>query len=192
MDRTDRKILDILEENGRMSFQNIGDALGISRVAAKKRVAKLEESGIIRGYHAEIDWRKVPDSTECGEGTILDMEDLNKMIREKISDTDFLQWVCKFNGKFRFPVYMGMACMDEDIDALSLSVRSYNCLKRAGYQTINSVVGNIKGREDLREIRNMGQKSADEVMVKLFLYTYDNMAQEKKKGYLNRVREMNA
>ena len=54
MDRTDRKILDILEENGRMSFQNIGDALGISRVAAKKRVAKLEESGIIRGYHAEI------------------------------------------------------------------------------------------------------------------------------------------
>ena len=51
---------------------------------------------------------------------------------------------------------------------------------------------NIVATMIFREIRNMGQKSADEVMVKLFLYTYDNMAQEKKKGYLNRVREMNA
>ena len=191
MDSTDRKILDILEEKGRMSFQNIGDVLGISRVAAKKRVAKLEERGIIQGYHAEIDWRKVPNSTGCGEGMILDMEEMNKMIREKISDTEFLQWICKYHGKFRFPVYNDMAYMDEDIEALSLSVRSYNCLKRAGYQKISSVVGNIKGREDLQEIRNMGRKSADEVMVKLFLYTYDNIAQEKKKGYLNRVRELN-
>ncbi len=52
MDKTDEKILDMLMEHGRMSFQEIGDALGMSRVAAKKRVARLEREGVIRGYRA--------------------------------------------------------------------------------------------------------------------------------------------
>ncbi|MCR4655352.1 MAG: winged helix-turn-helix transcriptional regulator [Lachnospiraceae bacterium] len=54
MDRTDEKILSILKGNARMSYQELGNALGMSRVAAKKRVAKLEESGIIRGYNTYI------------------------------------------------------------------------------------------------------------------------------------------
>ncbi len=54
MDRLDRTILRLLEENGRISWQELGDRLGISRQAAGKRVAKLEAAGIIRGYHAEI------------------------------------------------------------------------------------------------------------------------------------------
>ena len=54
MDRTDEKILDLLKGNARMSFQELGDALGMSRVAAKKRVAKLEKAGIIRGYNTAI------------------------------------------------------------------------------------------------------------------------------------------
>ena len=37
-----------------MSYQELGDKLGMSRVAAKKRVRKLEEQGIIRGYNTYI------------------------------------------------------------------------------------------------------------------------------------------
>ena len=37
-----------------MSYQELGDAIGMSRVAAKKRVAKLERDGIIRGYNTYI------------------------------------------------------------------------------------------------------------------------------------------
>ncbi len=54
IDDTDKDILRILRDNGRMSFTEIGNKLGISRVAIKKRVVKLEESGIIRGYKAII------------------------------------------------------------------------------------------------------------------------------------------
>ena len=39
MDGTDKKLLDLIKGNARMSYQEIGDALGMSRVAAKKRVA---------------------------------------------------------------------------------------------------------------------------------------------------------
>lgn len=54
MDDTNKEILRLLKNNGRMSFTEIGDRLGLSRVAVKKRVSKLEEAGIIRGYKAII------------------------------------------------------------------------------------------------------------------------------------------
>ena len=54
MDDTNKDILRLLRKNGRMSFTEIGDQIGISRVAVKKRVEKLEDAGIIRGYKAII------------------------------------------------------------------------------------------------------------------------------------------
>ena len=54
MDEKDKQILNLIKGNARMSYQEIGNELGISRVAAKKRVAKLERDGIIRGYNTYI------------------------------------------------------------------------------------------------------------------------------------------
>ncbi len=54
MDETDKKILNMIKGNARMSYQKIGSNLGISRVAAKKRIDKLEKAGIICGYNTYI------------------------------------------------------------------------------------------------------------------------------------------
>ena len=54
LDRTDEKILDLMKGNARISFRELGDKIGMSRVAAKKRVRKLEQEGIIRGYNTYI------------------------------------------------------------------------------------------------------------------------------------------
>lgn len=54
MDKKDDRILDLLKGNARMSYQEIGEDLGMSRVAAKKRVDKLEKDGIIKGYNTCI------------------------------------------------------------------------------------------------------------------------------------------
>ena len=51
------------------------------------------------------------------------------------------------------------------IDDLDLSVRSYNCLKREGVHTVGELVA--RSETDLLDIRNFGQKSIDEVKVKL-------------------------
>ena len=51
------------------------------------------------------------------------------------------------------------------IDELDLSVRSYNCLKRANINTVADLVG--KTAEDMMKVRNMGKKSLDEVQKKL-------------------------
>jgi len=51
------------------------------------------------------------------------------------------------------------------IEELNLSVRSYNCLKREGINTVGDVI--LKSESELMDIRNFGQKSIDEVKAKL-------------------------
>ena len=55
MDRTDRAILRLLQEDGRLSNVELADRIGLSPSPCLRRVRRLEESGAIRGYHAVID-----------------------------------------------------------------------------------------------------------------------------------------
>ncbi len=55
--------------------------------------------------------------------------------------------------------------LDVTIDELELSVRSYNCLKRAGINTVQDLTS--KTEEEMMKVRNLGRKSLDEVIEKL-------------------------
>ena len=54
-DEIDRAIVALLTEDARRSFNDIGDRVGLSAPAVKRRVDRLEETGVIRGYTARID-----------------------------------------------------------------------------------------------------------------------------------------
>jgi DNA-directed RNA polymerase subunit alpha len=65
------------------------------------------------------------------------------------------------------------------IEDLDLSVRAYNCLKRAGITQVGEILQKLKkGQEELLAIRNFGQKSLDELMERL-----------EEKGFLKLVEE---
>ena len=55
--------------------------------------------------------------------------------------------------------------LEMNIDELELSVRSYNCLKRAGINTVEELTN--KTPEDMMKVRNLGRKSLEEVLAKL-------------------------
>lgn len=55
--------------------------------------------------------------------------------------------------------------LEMNIDELELSVRSYNCLKRAGINTVEELTNRTS--EDMMKIRNLGRKSLEEVLAKL-------------------------
>ena len=55
--------------------------------------------------------------------------------------------------------------LDMTIEELDLSVRSFNCLKRAGINTVQDLIG--KTEEDMMKVRNLGRKSLEEVIAKL-------------------------
>ncbi|MGE7880331.1 DNA-directed RNA polymerase subunit alpha C-terminal domain-containing protein, partial [Peribacillus muralis] len=55
--------------------------------------------------------------------------------------------------------------LEMTIEELDLSVRSYNCLKRAGINTVQELAH--KTEEDMMKVRNLGRKSLEEVKAKL-------------------------
>jgi Lrp/AsnC family leucine-responsive transcriptional regulator len=54
-DATDWQLLALLQADARLSFSELGRRVNLSTPAVAERVRKLEDAGIIRGYHAEID-----------------------------------------------------------------------------------------------------------------------------------------
>ena len=55
LDEIDRKMLDLLTQNARYTYSELGERLGLSRVAIKNRMDALEQRGVITGYKAVID-----------------------------------------------------------------------------------------------------------------------------------------
>ena len=88
-DRVDREIIRALEEDGRMSLVQLADKVGLSATPCKRRLARLEESGLISGYSARI-YRKV-----AGFGiTAFVSVELERQDTEKIAE--FQQKVAHF------------------------------------------------------------------------------------------------
>jgi Lrp/AsnC family leucine-responsive transcriptional regulator len=59
LDEIDRKLIFLLQEDARTSYAELGRQVGLTTPAVIERVRKLEDSGIIAGYRADIDTAKV-------------------------------------------------------------------------------------------------------------------------------------
>ena len=78
-------------------------------------------------------------------------------LTEGAGDTESIMAVKSDNDKEKV--------LDLTIDELDLSVRSFNCLKRAGINTVEDLIN--KTEEDMMKVRNLGRKSLEEVIAKL-------------------------
>lgn len=59
LDRYDRQILDVLQQDGRISNQDLADRIALSPSSCLRRLRGLEESGLITGYRALLDAKKL-------------------------------------------------------------------------------------------------------------------------------------
>jgi Lrp/AsnC family leucine-responsive transcriptional regulator len=59
LDRYDKHILDVLQQDGRINNQDLADRIGLSASPCLRRVRALEESGLIVGYRAMLDAKKL-------------------------------------------------------------------------------------------------------------------------------------
>jgi len=59
LDRYDKRILTLLQADGRMSNQDLADAIGLSPSPCLRRVKALEDAGLITGYRALVDAKKL-------------------------------------------------------------------------------------------------------------------------------------
>mgnify|MGYP004470314477 FL=1 len=65
LDKLDQEIVSLLIENARISYSDIGEKIGISRVAVKARIQALEQRGIIEEYTTIINPQKISGAVSC-------------------------------------------------------------------------------------------------------------------------------
>ena len=106
------------------------------------------------------------------------------MVLEPESGID--EFMKRKRGKFRFPMYINEKLNNTDINELKLSVRANNCLEAAGYTTVGKLVEKINKREDLKNLRNCGEKTMDEirrVLVKQLNQKFNYFTASVRRGY---------
>ena len=122
--------------------------------------------------------------------------EMNKYL-ERITIEDIFLILSAKKKTFHYPVFFTKEQMSQEIEVLDLSVRAYHCLKRAGYSTLGSLVNGIytkdgeTSKRQLKKIRNLGQNSADEIMIKLMNYQFMVLPDYNKKDYMNKILDLN-
>jgi Lrp/AsnC family transcriptional regulator, leucine-responsive regulatory protein len=106
LDAIDERILALLQENARRTFGDIGRQVGLSAPAVKRRVDRLEESGVVRGYTAIVDHAYLGLAVEAftelrfaGSTRVDDIEEIAHDVPEVhaiftvAGDPDALAWI---------------------------------------------------------------------------------------------------
>lgn len=79
---------------------------------------------------------------------------------------------------------------DTAIEELDLSVRSYNCLKRAGLNTVRQVIDAMH-KDSLWLIRNLGKNSRAEIRVRICEFGYYSLSERGKKDFVKTLLNLN-
>ncbi|MBQ3545957.1 MAG: Lrp/AsnC family transcriptional regulator [Lachnospiraceae bacterium] len=100
LDALDNKILEVLKENARATFSEIGEMVGLSRVAVKNRMEAMEKNGVIQGYKAIIDPTKIPQGVQF----IIDAELIPELYQDAVdvlARDRFLRQIYTVTGECR-------------------------------------------------------------------------------------------
>jgi len=81
LDEKDRQILQLLLEDGRISYSKIARKMGLTEAAIRKRIKKLEEMGVIKGYYVKINTKYLGYEAVSIVGINTEPEDILKVAR---------------------------------------------------------------------------------------------------------------
>ena len=116
LDQLDRKIVGLLIQNARMSYSDIGQQVGISRVAVKMRVQALEKKGIIEEYTTIINPQKLGGAVSCYFEIETAPESLSE-VAEILRQNDTVTQIYRVTGRSKLHVH-AVAASGEEMERL--------------------------------------------------------------------------
>lgn len=116
LDELDQKIVRLLIQNARMSYSEIGQQTGISRVAVKMRVQALEQKGVIEEYTTIINPQKISGAVSC-YFEIETRPDALMEVAEILRQNDTITQIYRVTGKSRLHVH-AVASSSEEMETL--------------------------------------------------------------------------
>ena len=112
LDELDQKIIQLLIENARISYSDIGKETGISRVAVKARIQALEKKGIIEEYTTIINPQKISGAVSC-YFEIETKPDHLSQVTDILHNNDTVTQIYRVTGRDKLHVHAVASSSDE-------------------------------------------------------------------------------
>ena len=120
MDQVDEQLIGLLRQDARLTMADLGRTVGLSRTATLARVRRLEDAGVIRGYHAEVsNAATAPHIARIG--IIVRTQDVAAYVRRLIGTPD-VDEVESVAGEYDFLVRVSAATaaqLDDVLDRIN-------------------------------------------------------------------------
>ncbi len=144
LDELDQKIVKLLIKNARMSYSEIGEKIGISRVAVRSRVQILEQKGIIEEYTTVINPQKISGAISC-YFEIETMPDSLMKIAQILQKNDIVTQIYRVTGKSKLHVHAVASSHEEMEDFLCKTIDKLPGVLECTCNMILSRMKDIKG-----------------------------------------------
>ena len=144
LDELDQKIVELLIENARMSYSEIGQRVGISRVAVKARIQALEQRGIIEEYTTIINPQKVNGAVSCYFEIELQPETFPRAV-ELLKENEAITQIYRVTGKNRLHVHAVAASGEEMEELIRQVIDPLPGMISCSCNTILARIKDIKG-----------------------------------------------
>lgn len=147
LDELDNKIINILKKNARLSYSEIGEQVGLSRVSVRNRMNVLEEKGIIQGYAAVINLAGLPEGRKFFMDIITEPGKF-EIVVDNFAKYDVIQKVYAVTGECRFKAE-GFASNNMQYETFMKSVKRHlNGIKSITIQDVQYTIKDIDGGVD--------------------------------------------
>ncbi len=144
LDELDQKIVRLLIENARVSYSDIGEKIGISRVAVKARIQALEQRGIIEEYTTVINPQKISGAVSC-YFEIETVPDCLARVTEILKRQDTVTQIYRVTGKDKLHVHAVAASAEEMEAFLNAVIDTLPGVLTCSCNIILSRIKDIKG-----------------------------------------------
>ena len=144
LDELDQKIIQLLVKNARRSYSDIGEKIGISRVAVKARIQALENKVIIEEYTTIINPQKISGAVSC-YFEIETKPDSFKEVTDILNKNDIVTQIYRVTGRDKLHVHAVASSNEEMEHFLHYVIDTLPGVLSCSCNTILSRVKDIKG-----------------------------------------------
>lgn len=144
LDKLDQEIIRLLIENARISYSDIGQKIGISRVAVKARIQALEKRGVIEEYTTIINPQKISGAVSC-YFEIETLPDTLAQVTEILWQDETVTQIYRVTGKNKLHVHAVAASSEEMEDLIRTVIDPLPGVVSCSCNIILSRIKDIKG-----------------------------------------------
>lgn len=144
LDETDQQIVNLLIKNARMSYSDIGEAVGLSRVAVKARISALEDRGIIEEYTTIINPQKISGAISCYFELEMEPARFEEVVNI-LNKNDLVTQIYQVSGRSKLHVHAVAAGNEEMEEFLNCVIYSLPGIREMSCNVILSRIKDIKG-----------------------------------------------